>query len=492
MQSIDDSLSGITMYRLMLYYLIFLVSVASILSFLKILPYNGLDILLEAVYLVAICWIANKVFSRLFKVKTNLESTYITALILTLIMGPNSPLDNYLPLAAAAVLAIASKYLIAPRKKHIFNPAGFGALAAGVLLGFGASWWVGSQEMFPFILVGGLLVLKKIRRFKMTGVFLLITLVISLMTSPSLTGLKDLLLISPIIFFACVMLPEPLTSPYKSNYQLIYASLVAVLFNIYGRFLTAVPFPLELALLSGNVFSYMVTPAFNQLLELKEKKKLTHDVIAFQFEPMAKFDFKPGQYLEWTLSHPNPDSRGVRRFFTISSSPTEDFVMLTSKFYEKPSTFKQTLQKLEPGDEIGAAHLSGEFILPEDTEKKLVFIAGGIGVTPFRSMVKWLIDNREKRDIVLLFSNKTEQDQVFKDIFDAAKELGVRTVYVNTDKDEYIDEKMIKKEMPDWQERLFYVSGPQPMVLAMEEMFEDMGIQKSHIRVDYFPGYTAI
>ncbi len=492
MQSIDDSLSGITMYRLMLYYLIFLVFLASSLSFLKILPYNGLDILLEAVYLIVICWVANKVFSRLFKVKTNLESTYITALILTLIMGPNSPLDHLLPLAGAGILAMASKYLIAPRKKHIFNPAGFGTLVAGVLMGFGASWWVGSASMFPFILIGGLLVLKKIRRFKMAGIFLLVTLVISLMGSSSGDVIKDLLLVSPIIFFAFVMLPEPLTSPYKNRDQLIYAGLVAILFNIYGRFLTAVPFPLELALLTGNIFSYMVSASANGLLRLKEKKKLTHDVIAFIFEPLANLNFKPGQYFEWTLSHPKPDSRGVRRFFSISSSPTENFLMLTSKFYEKPSTFKQALQKLKPGDEIGAAHLSGEFTLPEDTGKKLVFIAGGIGVTPFRSMVKYMIDKGEKRDIVLLFSNKTEQDQVFKDIFDKVKDLGVRTVYVNTDKDGYIDEKMIKKEVPDWQERLFYVSGPQPMVLAMEEMLEDMGIQKSHIRVDYFPGYTAI
>lgn len=492
MQFIDDFLSGITMYRLMLYYLICLVFLASLLSFLKILPYNGLDILLEAAYLVAICWVANKVFSRLVKVKTNLESTYITALILTLIMGPNSPLDHHLPLAGAGILAMASKYLIAPRKKHIFNPAGFGALAAGVLLGFGASWWVGSAPMFPFILGGGLLILKRIRRFRMAGTFLLITLVISLISSPSGKVITDLLLVSPIIFFTCVILVEPLTSPYKSNYQLIHASLVAVLFNLYGRFLVTIPYPLELALLSGNVFSYMVSPVSSQVLKLKEKKQLTHDVVAFIFEPWGNLKYKAGQYLEWTLTHPRPDSRGVRRFFTISSSPTEDFVMLTSKFYDKPSTFKQALHKLEPGDEIGAAHLSGEFTLPEDPGKKLAFIAGGIGITPFRSMAKWLIDNREKRDIVLLFSNKTEQDQVFKDIFDAAKELGVRTVYVNTDKDEYIDEKMIKKEMPDWQERLFYVSGPQPMVLAMEEMLEDMGIQKSHIQVDYFPGYTTI
>lgn len=474
----------------MFYYLLFLVVVASILSFVHVLPYNGWDILIEAIYLVTICRFSNEFFGKIFKVKTNIESSLISGFILALIIGPTSLLGNIIPLTGAAILAMGSKYLIAPRKKHIFNPAGFGALAAGILFSFGASWWVGSTPMFPFILIGGLLILKKIRRFKMVGIFLLAIMGMSLIISPSLNGLIDFLLVSPIIFFACVMLVEPLTSPFRSLHKLIYAVLVAAAFNIYGRFLNVVPYPLELALLTGNIFSYMVTPAVRQILKLKEKIKMTHDVIAFKFEPMTKFDFKAGQYLEWTLSHLKPDSRGIRRFFTISSSPTEDFVMLTSKFYDKPSTFKQALQKLEPGDEIGAGNLSGEFTLPKDSGEKLCFIAGGIGITPFRSMIKWMVDSKEKRNIVLLFSNKTEEDIVFKDIFDKAKELRVRTVYINTDKMGYIDEAMIKKEVQDWKERIFYVSGPEPMVEAFEKMLKGMGVGRESLKRDYFPGYT--
>ncbi len=221
---------------------------------------------------------------------------------------------------------------------------------------------------------------------------------------------------------------------------------------------------------------------------LKEKKQLTKDVIAFKFEPSRNFQFKPGQFLEWTLSHPKPDNRGVRRFFTISSSPTENFVMLTSKFYEKPSTFKQALQKLEPGQEIVISGLGGDFTMPDDTSKKLVFIAGGIGVTPFRSMIKFMVDKKEKRDIIMLYSNKTAGDIVFKDLFDKANDFGLGTVYVNTDVNGYIDAAVIRKQVPDFAERIFYVSGPEPMVEAFVNMLKGMGV--AGIKRDYFPGYT--
>ncbi|HBO97684.1 MAG TPA: oxidoreductase, partial [Candidatus Omnitrophica bacterium] len=129
---------------------------------------------------------------------------------------------------------------------------------------------------------------------------------------------------------------------------------------------------------------------------------------------------------------------------------------------------------------------------------KLVFIAGGIGITPFRSMIKYLLDMDERRDIILLYSNFKPDDIIYKDIFDqAGKRLGIKTVYTITDKpcpkdwageNCFIDEAMIKKAVPDYKERTFYLSGSHNMVVAFSEILPKMGVKKSRIKSDFFPG----
>lgn len=469
-----------SMYRLMLYYLLTLVVVAAILSFLKLLPYNGVDILLSAFYLVSICKLSNYIFARILKVKTNAESSIITGFILSLIFGPVPLLTNLIPLTAAPILAMASKYLITFRGRHIFNPAAFGALVSAMFLNQGASWWISGYSIAPFILLGGLLILKKIRRLEMVLVFLILYIISNPQNIFSLAN-------SPILFFALVMLVEPLTSPFKRSHQILYAALIAISFYLLGNFIS---YPLEVSLLIGNIFAFLVNKSFRQVLVLKKKEKLSKDVTGFWFEPFKKFDFKPGQFLEWTLSHPKPDNKGIRRFFTIASSPTENLILLATKFYAKPSTFKQALSKMEVGDEIIALDLGGEFTLPEKLDTKLVLIAGGIGITPFRAQIKYMIDNRENRDIVLLHSNKIKEDIVFEDVFKKAGQFGVKTVYINTDEDGYIDERKIKEKVPDWKDRMFYISGPEPMVEAFEKFLYKMGVSRNQIKRDYFSGYT--
>ncbi len=252
------------MYRLMLYYLIFLVAVASILSFIGLLSYNGLDILGSAVYLSFICWLANKILAKILKVKTNPESALISGLILSLILDPSNTLSSFMVPAFAGTAAMVSKYLIAWRGRHIFNPAAFGSLASVVILGQGASWWAGVLPIAPFILIGGFLILKKIRRFEMvvaffTSMILLIMISTILSHQPFdlfvwLQNQAILLFISPLAFFSLVMLVEPLTSPFKRSHQIIYATLIAILFFLLGN---VVSYPLEVSLLIGNIFAYV-------------------------------------------------------------------------------------------------------------------------------------------------------------------------------------------------------------------------------------------
>jgi len=143
--------------------------------------------------------------------------------------------------------------------------------------------------------------------------------------------------------------------------------------------------------------------------------------------------------------------------------------------------------------------LAGDFVCPKNKDKKLVFIAGGIGITPFRSIIKYLLDIKEKRDIVLFFSNYTPADVVYKDIFDQGeRQLGIKTIYTVTN-DPYpadwrgergfVDEQMIKRTVPDYKERTFYLSGSHAMVVAFDGILQKMGVKKRQIKKDFFPGW---
>jgi glycine betaine catabolism B len=235
------------------------------------------------------------------------------------------------------------------------------------------------------------------------------------------------------------------------------------------------------------------------VMTLTRKEELAQNTVGYWFEAHPPVAFQAGQYLEWSLPHLHADARGVRRYFTIASSPTESHLLLASRHADPSSSYKKALHGLKAGDTVTAMNLGGSFVLPAKPTK-CVFIAGGIGVTPFRSHIKWLLDTKNSDyDIVLLYSNKTKADIAFTDLFSSAeKQLPFRTVYALTDEKShgwhgitgYIDEKVIREQVPDFAERMFYISGPEPMVQAFDKMLGSMGIKKSRIKRDFFPGYS--
>ena len=448
---IDDILNKITMYRLVLYYLIFLWFFAFILSFFAVLPFTFLQFILSTFVVLVVCWITNKFFSLIFKTVTNLESVYISALILVLIITPFRNISEIGFLILVSIFAMASKYILAINKKHIFNPAAFAVFATSVLSIGSVSWWVGNQWMLPVVLIGGILIIRKIQRFILIFSFLAVSLfVISIFSF--INGFNFLQIVfatildSPILFFAFVMLVEPLTSPARKNLQTIYGIILGILFypqiSIASYYLTP-----EASLLIGNIFSYIVSPKYKLMLSLREKIKIAPDIYEFVFNLEKKIIFLPGQYLEWTLNLKNPDSRGNRRYFTIASSPTEENLKIGVKFYPDSSSFKKKLISVTENDKVFAGQLSGDFIIPKNNNQKLVFIAGGIGITPFRSMVKYLLDNKIKMPIVIFYSNKSKEEIVYKEIFDDTQEkLGIKTIYTLTDLDNIPKNWKVKKE----------------------------------------------
>lgn len=492
------------MYRLVLYYLITLIVAAAIFGFIGILPYSPADIAFSTLLILAVCYLTNTLFAKGFDALPNSESVYITALILALIITPVAPTD-YAGLGFvvfASAWAMAAKYLFAIGKKHLFNPASFGVALGALVLTQSASWWVGGNlPLMAFVIVGGLLIVRKIRRFDLVIAFSfasLITIGITSGTGGPATAIWQTFLHSSFFFLAFVMLTEPLTMPPSRWLRVVYGAIVGFLFapNIHIGSFYLTP---ELALLIGNIFAYSVSPKGRYMLRLLEKNTLAADTFEFLFAPDHPITFKPGQYIEWTLATNLNDTRGNRRYFTIASSPTEPEVRLGVKFYKPASTFKRALWALPKDAQVSASHIAGDFTMPSDTKKKLVFIAGGIGVTPFRSMAQYLIDTNEKRDIVLLYSNKTASEVAYADVFARATEkIGMRTIYALTNEpvpvpdthNGFIDAELIKREIPDYTERQFYISGPHSMVDAFTKTLRGMGVSRFSIKTDYFPGFA--
>ena len=504
MKFIDDILNRVTMYRLVLYYLIALILGAFIFGIFGILPYDPTALAFSTVLIIAVCAFTNWIFARAFDAVTNVESVYITALILVLIITPTTASDpaGVGFLIFASVWAMASKYLFAIGKRHIFNPAAFAVALTAIVINEPATWWIGGTiAMMPLVVGGGLLIVRKIRRFDLFLSFAIVAFATIIATSSPadyMTAIIQTILHSSFFFLAFVMLTEPLTTPPTATLRILYGAIVGFLFapNIHIGTFYLTP---EIALLVGNVFSYAVSPKGRYVLTLSGIEQVATNVYDFVFTPDRRFSFHPGQYLEWTLGHRHPDDRGNRRYFTIASAPSERSVHLGVKFYDPSSTFKRALAAMKIGDKISAAHLAGGFVLPKKRETKLVFIAGGIGITPFRSMIHYLLDMKEARPITVLYANRMSADIAYKDILDRARaELDIKTIYsLSAEKASTpgmvngpIDATLIARTVPDYRERTFFISGPRAMVVAFKRTLIGMGVSRFKIKSDFFPGFV--
>lgn len=501
---IDSFLNSITMYRLVLYGLIFLTLLSFLFGFVNLLPFTFFQLGITLVLISTVAFIVKIVMIKIFKPISNFESSLITSLILFLILAPVTNLSDVWITVGATAIAISSKFLLAVDKKHIFNPTAFGVFLIG-LLGFGnAIWWVGSSIILPFVVILGFLLVRKMRRFHLLLSFLvasILTLILFNLRNGVMpfVSMTQIFLSYPLIFLGTVMLTEPMTSPTRKNHSLIYGGIVGVLFGSQFHVGPLFSSP-EFSLIVGNIFAYVVNPKYKLFLQLKSKVLLAPQMYEFVFDKLQPFTFLPGQYLEWTIPEKKADIRGNRRYFTIASSPTEKTLKIGVKLAgNTSSSFKKMLQTLS-SERVVASQLSGDFVLPKESEQKLVFIAGGIGITPFRSMMQYLIDTNEKRDIILFYACSRQDEFVYKEIFSKAQQrIGLKVVYVVTKKDQassewkgecgYISSELLKKYVFDLDQRKFYLSGPNAMVEGYKKLLITMGIQRKKIITDYFPGF---
>ena len=227
-------------------------------------------------------------------------------------------------------------------------------------------------------------------------------------------------------------------------------------------------------------------------------QQLSNSIQTFWFEPEHSLQYTAGQFTELTLKHSHPDDRGSKRWFTISSSPTDKLLSITTKYAgdEHSSSFKKALFALEPGTEVDLAAPMGDFVLPKLAQTPLIFVAGGIGLTPFHSMFEWLAATGEQRAIRFLYAVRSEDDIVFQDTFDKA---GIHATIVVGEPSEAwgglrgrLDADMVLGLEKPNDDTLIYLSGPEPMIEALEKDLLAKGIQKRQLVTDFFPGYTTL
>jgi ferredoxin-NADP reductase/Na+-transporting NADH:ubiquinone oxidoreductase subunit NqrB len=493
MRLIDDFLNKLTMYRTVLYSLCLLVVITLTFTLTGTLDFEPFDLVGSLVIIISTGFVVNQLLGRVYKVPLNNGSALITELIIFFLITPVLNPERAVSLVLITAVAIASKFVINYHGKHIFNPAALAVWIVGLVGLTSASWWIGSSALWPFVLIFGLLIARKIRRLTVVFVFAIAALIgcilAALSSNQELTeAISHLITTSPLIFLGTVMLTEPATMPSIKKHQMVFAGMVGILFATHMNILGVHIFP-ETALLIGNIYAFAVSPKRRWSLTYKTRTKVTEELYDYEFNPDAPLQFLPGQYMEWTIEAPllKQDDRGNRRTYTIASAPGEKTVHIGVRMPKNMSTYKTAWANFTAGDTVYAGQVAGSFVLPHDASEKLLLIAGGVGVTPYRSMIKHLIDTNDKRDIVLLYSAKSEEEFMFRQVFDEAQSVGAQVIYVADPSP--LRDAVLQKHVPDISSRKAYISGPPLMVRHTKKILRNLGVPRRSIKTDFFSGY---
>lgn len=511
---LDRQLGRITMYRLVTIVLglLAVVMLAFTAAGTFTDPFTVQAELVTLVVLLVASYVSNRLLGLIWRITPHAESSIITALLLFFLFWPSTDGIDLAWLAATAALANASKYVLAWRGRHVFNPAAAGALLvviaqdlAGRDAPINATWWVAAEKLLPFVAVAALLVLWRTRRLDVGLVFVVVGAALTIIALNDLAGgsFVDIVKVTaysyPLVFIAGFMVTEPLTLPPRRAQQLVVAAVTGFLVawplfttvvGIDPISIGAVTASPEVALLIGNLVAFAFARRRGLTLELEETRQLTPQTYELSFRSKRPVTFRPGQYAEVTLPHSGVDSRGSRRTFSISSPPRPDgTVAFALRVPEKSSSFKQALLALEPGDRIHGTGVGGDFVLPTDPQVPVLLVAGGIGITPFLSQLRHDPD----RDAVLVYGAASAEEVAFADEL-----AGVRVVLVCPTEPHdlppgwtFVQAPMLSAEViaaavPDLAERRAYVSGPPVMVNALRG---DLGSACRTVRTDYFTGY---
>ena len=238
----------------------------------------------------------------------------------------------------------------------------------------------------------------------------------------------------------------------------------------------------------------------NYDIKLIEREIISEGTMALSFERPVGYEFLAGQFCFLNLPDKGfQDKRGLRRHLTIASSPLEKRLLFATRI--TGSAFKKTLQELSGGENITIEKPLGNFTLPEDTSSPLLFIAGGIGITPFRSMMRYASDARTKHVITLFYSNRMPETAAFldelKSIADKNDHMNMLPTMTEMENSAQewdgltgeINPAMIKDNYKQWEHAVYYVAGAPKMVDGIRDIVRDMHIEEEKVHFEKLTGY---
>lgn len=508
-------LGRVSMYRLVLLSLGGLAVISFVVSFFGLIAPGPLELVVTLVVLAVSCTVVDAAAQRILHLPWRIESSLITAHILLFVLRPTLDLAGLAGIALAGVAASLSKYVLAWRGRHIFNPAAVGATVVTVLSiwlpGLGSSaWWVGTPVLAVPVVLAGLAVLWRTEKLRVVLVFLVVAVAVAVLRTSAqyqdadvpfdgLTIFWQILWSSPFLFLGAFMLSEPLTLPPRRWQQFLVAGVVGVLAG-FPIDIGEISLGQERALLIGNLLAFAFSLRAAVKLTLESREQLTPTVKQLTFRTHRSLAFTPGQYLELDVPHHRPDARGTRREFSIASAP-EDLPELRIAFREadgagaKPqSSYKKALAAVSAGSDLAVTGVWGDFVLPKKTSSPVLMVAAGIGVTPFVSQLRRAAAAGEDRDVVLVYVASEASELAFRADLEAS---GVPVVVFTRDRPDdlprhwlwaqgvRLDAEGLVRVVPDIVARHAYISGPPGLIAELAPALE----KARSITTDAFSGY---
>ncbi len=244
----------------------------------------------------------------------------------------------------------------------------------------------------------------------------------------------------------------------------------------------------------------MTTATFAHSVPLTKHEEVAEGTMAFHFAQPADFQFRAGQSIDITLLNPpETDAEGNTRAFSIASAPFDADLMIATRM--RDTAFKRVLRSATPGLQVKIEGPSGSFVLHRKAERAGVFLAGGIGITPFLSILRQATHDRAPHQLYLFYGNRRPEDAAFLDALTAIPSQNPNFHLIATMSEMekshrewqgetgFIDKTMLTEHLSTLQGPIYYIAGPPAMVAAMRRTLTEAGVDEDDIRTEEFSGY---
>ena len=488
------------MYRVVLYALTVLVAASFVASVAGWLYYSPAELAALLAVVLVVTLGVSRLAARIWRAESHDESSLITALLLFFILKPGLEPGDLIGAAVGATAAGLSKFVIAWRGRHHFNPAAFGAFVVTVT-GIGASyWWIGSSVLVWAVVPVAAVVVVRLRQTLLACVVVLTGIVVYMISaitwgSGALEALQMGLASTAIIFFAAFMVTEPLTLPPRRWQRLIVAVVTGVLFAAPIS-LGAFSMSPQLTILVGNVIGFAFGQRRAVCLTLGETRRAADGTVEMVFQAATPIRFQAGQAIELHVPGVRFGSLGgSRRVFSLVSAPSDgESVRVAFMLPEHPSSAKQRLVSMKPGDRLRATGIAGDFILPANNQPSMM-LAAGIGVTPFISWLREAQSLGQRQQAVLVWAVRNPETAHFRhelaslgaDVLLVSRaepsHLGSHETWAGPER---LDVERLTALLPDLRQRNVYISGSPQFV---SDFRRNLRSRARRIHTDYFAGY---